>query len=159
MNQSTLAVAMHISAITMINAALDGPPVTVVKLDPPDEEAFVHFAHPVARAVLSEEEMRRQITVAVSGFVAERLFDPEYQMTAFGSSMDEARELAQRCADITKPSWRSECPGYDRQILVDCMVKACNLINENRGLIDSLSAELLRDGELTTDRLQQILAA
>ncbi len=159
MNQSNLAVAMHVSAITMINAALDGPPVTLLKLDPPDEEAFVHFAGTDAVAEISEQEMRRQITVAVSGFVAERLFDPESQMTSFGSEMDQARELALRCADTTKPNWRCESPDYDRQILVDCMVNACNLINDNRGLIDTISAELQRDGELTSDRLQQILAA
>lgn len=159
MNQSNFAVAMHMSSIALINAALDGPAVEEISITASDAEAFVDFAHASEPVVYTDSELRRQITVAVSGFVAERLFAPDDMTTSFGDSMDRARELAQRCADMSNPCWRIECPSHDRDILVECMVNATHLINENRALIDTLSAELLQKGELDAERVQQILAA
>lgn len=159
MNQSNLAVAMHMSSIAMINAALDGPAVTEISIIPADREPFVHFSAGDVPALRTHSDRRREITVAVAGFVAERLYAPDDMTTSFGDSMDRARQFAQQWADISKPNWRNEAPSLDRDILVECMVSATLLIQENRALIDTLSAELAQKGELDAERVQQIFAA
>lgn len=153
--------AIGLASFAVLNQNLEGPAVAKITIVPSEGAAGMVQFGPMSDSPLPQTTagMRNQIVVHLAGIEAERLIDEERCGTAYSLSLQHASTIAERIADLEMPGWRLNRSSYAQQIVQSCMMKASLLVEEHQASIRRLADVLVVEGELTGDRVRELLAA
>lgn len=153
--------AIGLASFAVLNQNLEGPAVAKITIVPSEGAAGMVQFGPMTDSPLPQTTagMRNQIVVHLAGIQAERLIDEGRCSTAYSLSLQHASNIAERIADLEMPGWRMSRSSYAQQIVQSCMMKASLMVEQHEASIRRLADVLVVEGELTGDRVRELLAA